>query len=133
MKYLHSNEVFLYVVILLVNFKQYPDLFNCFSHFFNIVCIFYLNLNNSHSDSDSVARISNLSLVITFFCYRKKKTSRALVAPQEFTRSISVPADRVVSKTSTVGHNHVSTATTAVIVNNSSVNNRTPMTPTEDM
>lgn len=66
------------------------------------------------------------------FLLEKKKTSRALVAPQEFSRSISVPADRVVSKTSTIAHNHVSTATTAAVINNSNSNNRVPMTPTED-
>lgn len=61
--------------------------------------------------------------------FRKKKTSRALVTPQEFSRSISVPSERIIKSVQGV----TNTPATATVSNyNSVMNCRTPMSPTEE-
>ncbi|XP_039277638.1 mitogen-activated protein kinase kinase kinase 15 isoform X1 [Nilaparvata lugens] len=63
------------------------------------------------------------------FLTEKKKTSRALIAPQEFSRSISVPSERIVNKV-LIKNNSECTST---LSNCSSVlSNQVPTTPMEE-
>ncbi|XP_046667133.1 mitogen-activated protein kinase kinase kinase 15 isoform X2 [Homalodisca vitripennis] len=82
-------------------------------------------------EPDPAHRALAAELLEDSFLTEKKKTSRALVAPQlpEFNRSISVPADRAVTKTTTTSThtNHNATNTS-----NFSTMSRTPMSPTDE-
>ncbi|XP_054268052.1 mitogen-activated protein kinase kinase kinase 15 isoform X2 [Macrosteles quadrilineatus] len=73
-------------------------------------------------EPDPANRAGAAELLEDLFLTDKKKTSRALVAPQEFSRSISVPADRAVSKTNVVNQP----------VNTVSSKNYAPTSPTEE-
>ncbi|XP_075217555.1 apoptotic signal-regulating kinase 1 isoform X2 [Lycorma delicatula] len=63
------------------------------------------------------------------FLTEKKKTSRALAAPQEYGRSISVPGERVI-KSALVGNTAPVSSTVSNC--NSVLNTRAPMSPTEE-
>uniref|UniRef100_A0A1B6D1S4 mitogen-activated protein kinase kinase kinase n=2 Tax=Clastoptera arizonana TaxID=38151 RepID=A0A1B6D1S4_9HEMI len=75
-------------------------------------------------EPDPYKRADAAELLEDPFLTEKKKTSRALVAPQEYSRSISVPADKV-----NVNINHSTNTTNTIGITNS----KSPLSPTEEI